>query len=190
MNSSIHRTAEVSASSDIGDGSVVWAFAQVRDGAKIGRSCIIGNGAYVDKNVVIGDSVKIQNSAQLFEGCQIDAEVFIGPGAIIANDAFPRSTNPDGSIKSASDWKLLATRVNRGASVGAGAILLGGITIGRYAMIGAGAVVTKDVPEHALVVGNPGKIIGAVGVCGHTQTEESPSECPICGAIKPMESTS
>ncbi len=189
MSTSIHPTAEVSPASEIGEGTVIWAFAQIREDAKIGQSCIIGTGVYVDKKVVIGDLVKIQNTAQLFEGCEIEDEVFIGPGVIVANDGYPRSTNPDGTLKSESDWNLMLTRINRGASVGARAVLIGGITIGRYAMIGAGAVVTKDVPEHAVVVGNPGVVIGLAGVCGHPQPDDSPSTCSTCGAGNPMEST-
>jgi acetyltransferase-like isoleucine patch superfamily enzyme len=187
LNVRIHPTAEISSASTIGDGSVVWAFAQVREEAKIGSNCIIGTGVYVDKNVVIGNSVKIQNTAQLFEGCELDDGVFIGPGVIIANDEYPRSTNPDGTLKSASDWRLAKTKINRGASIGARAVVLGGITVGRYAMIGAGAVVTKDVPEYAIVVGNPAKVIGIAGVCGHPQPDSSSPKCPMCGILNPLD---
>jgi UDP-2-acetamido-3-amino-2,3-dideoxy-glucuronate N-acetyltransferase len=186
----IHPSAEVSEKSKINSGTAIWAFAQVREGAAIGHDCILGTGTYVDRNVVIGNSVKIQNGAQLFEGANIEDNVFIGPGAIITNDRFPRSANPDGTIKTADDWTLQTTTVKRGASIGARAVLLGGITVGRFAMIGAGAVVIRDVPDNALVVGNPSKVIGIVGICGHPQADESVTVCDTCGISDPLTDSS
>jgi acetyltransferase-like isoleucine patch superfamily enzyme len=182
----IHPSAEVSTDSKIGKGTAIWAFAQVREGAVIGRDCILGTGTYIDRNVAIGNTVKIQNGAQLFEGAMIEDTVFIGPGVIITNDRSPRSANPDGTIKTLDDWTLQTTTVKRGASIGARAVLLGGITVGRFAMIGAGAVVVRDVPDNALVVGNPSKVIGIVGICGHRLDDETTLRCDSCGLSNPL----
>lgn len=162
----IHPTADVSAQAEIGEGTRVWANVQIRERAKIGRNCIIGRNSYVEFDVTIGDNVKIQNNSSLYVGLSIEDGVFIGPHVIFTNDKLPRAINPDGSLKSAADWHVGTTHVKYGAAIGAGAVIVTGVTIGRWAMIGSGSVVTKDVPDFALVVGNPARIIGYVSPTG------------------------
>jgi acetyltransferase-like isoleucine patch superfamily enzyme len=162
----IHPTAEVSPTSEFGNGTSVWHGAQVRERARLGANCIVGKNAYIDFDVVIGSNVKIQNNASLYHGLEIEDGVFVGPHVIFTNDRLPRAINPDGSLKSASDWVVGRTLVRYGAAIGAGAIVVTGVTVGRWALIGAGAVVTHDVPDHAIVVGSPARIIGYVSAKG------------------------
>ncbi len=162
----IHPTADVSPLAELGEGTRVWANVQIRERAKIGRNCIIGRNSYIDFDVTIGDNIKIQNNASLYVGLTVADGVFIGPHVIFTNDKLPRAINPDGSLKSAADWHVGKTYVQYGAAIGAGAIIVTGITIGRWAMIGSGAVVTKDVPDYALVVGNPARVIGYISSTG------------------------
>ncbi len=162
----VHPTALVAASAQIGDGSKVWMNAQVREDAHIGKECIIGKDAYIDFQVTIGDRCKIQNGALIYYAADLEEGVFVGPGAILTNDRVPRAVTPEGDLASATDWHAGHTRIHRGASIGAGAILLPDLTIGAYAMVGAGAVVTSSVPAHTLVVGNPARPIGFVCRCG------------------------
>ena len=136
----------------------IWHWAQVREGARIGQRCNIGKDVYIDATVVVGDDCKIQNFATLYRGLTVGNRVFIGPHACFTNDEYPRAVNPY--------WKIVATKVEDGASIGANATILCGLTIGKNAMVAAGAVVTKDVPAHALVAGGPAKIIGWVCDCG------------------------
>lgn len=163
----IHPTAEVSQDAQIGDGTQIWHQVQVREGARIGCHCILGKGVYVDREVQIGDRCKLQNGACLYHGVILEDGVFVGPSAILANDRLPRAINPDGSLKNDNDWEGGTIRICFGASLGAGAILLPGIVIGRHAMVGAGAVVARHVPDHGLVVGNPARLVGYVCRCGH-----------------------
>lgn len=172
----IHAQAEVSPEADIGDGTMVWRNVQIREKARIGRGCIIGQGAYVEYGVVIGDRVKIQNNASLYSGLTLEDGVFVGPHVVFTNDKVPRGINPDGSLKSADDWTVGSTLVRYGAAIGACAVIVTGVTVGRWAMVGSGAVVTKDVPDHALVVGNPARVAGWVSASGKrcaTQREAS-----------------
>jgi len=158
MTSQVHSTAEVSPTASVGDGTRVWHWAQIREGARIGRKCILGKDVYVDTGVVVGDKCKIQNFATLYRGVTLGDGVFIGPHACFTNDPYPRAVSPD--------WQIVPTTVEDGASIGANATILCGITIERNAMVAAGAVVTKDVPAHALVAGVPAKIVGWVCTCG------------------------
>jgi UDP-2-acetamido-3-amino-2,3-dideoxy-glucuronate N-acetyltransferase len=170
----IHPQADVSPEANIGHSSFIWRNAQVREQAQLGHHCIVGQNAYIDFEVVIGDNVKIQNNASLYHGLELEDGVFVGPHVIFTNDRVPRAINPDGTLKSADDWEVGRTRVCYGAAIGAGCVIVTGVTIGRWAMIGSGAVVTKDVPDHALVVGNPAHILGYVsakGVRCATQSE-------------------
>lgn len=183
----IHPTAEISAQAQVGAGTRIWAYAQVREFAIIGERCNIGKGVYVDTRVRVGSNVKIQNNASLFEGVTVEDGVFIGPHVCFTNDMFPRAINLDGSLKSAHDWDVTATTVEYGASLGAGAIVRCGITIGRFALVGAGSVVTRDVAPHELVVGNPARARGYVCQCAY-QLERVREEndrllgyCPRCG---------
>jgi UDP-2-acetamido-3-amino-2,3-dideoxy-glucuronate N-acetyltransferase len=162
----IHPIADVSPKAEIGDGSLIWRNAQIREHATLGHNCIVGQSAYIDFAVVIGDNVKIQNNASLYYGLELEDGVFVGPHVIFTNDRIPRAINPDGSLKSADDWEVGRTRVCYGAAIGAGAVIVTGVTIGRWAMVGAGAVVTKDVPDHALVAGSPARILGYVSAKG------------------------
>jgi len=180
----IHPTADVSPRASLGAGTKVWHQAQVREGAVLGRNCILGKGAYVDFDVQIGDNVKIQNRASVYHGVTLESGVFVGPHAIFTNDKMPRAINPDGSLKSDDDWELGRILVKEGASIGAGAIIVTGVTIGRFAMVGAGAVVTKDVPDHGLVYGNPARLHGYVCACGQKlerTADEALWKCPACG---------
>jgi len=136
------------------------------DARAIGCDCILGKGVYVDKDVVVGDRCKIQNRASIFHVVTLGAGVFVGPHAVFTNDRYPRAINPDGSMKSDDDWDAGETHVGDGASVGAGAVVLPGVTIGAWAMVAAGAVVTTDVREHAIVKGNPARFAGWACTCG------------------------
>ncbi|HHS98094.1 MAG TPA: N-acetyltransferase [Chloroflexi bacterium] len=163
----IHPTAEVSPQAQIGEGTSIWHQAQVREGARIGRNCILGKGVYVDAGVVIGDNVKVQNYVSIYHGVTIEDGVFCGPHCVFTNDKRPRAINPDGSLKAADDWEVVETRVGRGASIGANAVIVCGVTIGEWAMVGAGSVVSRDVPDYGLVWGNPARLRGFVCPCGH-----------------------
>lgn len=178
----VHPTADVAESATIGAGTKIWHEAQVRDRATIGRNSILGKGSYIDEDVIIGSNVKIQNRASIYKECTIEDGVFIGPHVCFTNDVFPRAINPDGSLKSADDWSPGRTVVRYGASIGAGSIILPNRTIGRFAMVGAGSVVTRDVPDHGLVLGNPARLVGQACVCGARLTvDEGTSRCPACG---------
>lgn len=183
---SIHETAEVSERAHIGEDTKVWHQAQIRENARLGANCIIGKGVYIDFGVVIGSKVKIQNGASVYHGVTIEDGVFIGPGACLTNDKYPRAITPAGDLKRDDDWEVEPITVKHGASVGAGAVVLPGVVVGRFAMIGAGAVVTRDVPDHGLVQGNPARLVGFVCKCGR-QLEERGTEheiaqmwCPHC----------
>jgi UDP-2-acetamido-3-amino-2,3-dideoxy-glucuronate N-acetyltransferase len=162
----IHPTADVSPDASIGDDSRIWDHVRIRERAVIGDECVIGRGAYIDAGVHIGDRVKIQNDALIYHGVSVASGVFIGPGAILTNDRFPRAVTADGRLATMDDWTLTETHLGYGCSVGAGAVVVAGGDIGQFATVGAGAVVTKRVPDHGLVVGNPAALIGWVCDCG------------------------
>ncbi len=169
---SIHPSASVEDGVTIGAGTRIWSNVQVRRGARIGRSCVFGRNSSVDLDVVVGDHVKVQNNASLYEGVELEDGVFIGPHVIFTNDRVPRAINPDGSLKNTDDWELGRTFVRTGAALGAGATVVTGVEIGLWAMVGSGAVVTGDVPPHALVVGNPARIVGYVSAAGRRCTTQ------------------
>ena len=160
-------------SDDIGPGTRIWAFAHVLEGARIGSDCKVGGHVFVEGGVVVGNAVTIKNGVQLFSGVTVEDEVFLGPGAVFTNDASPRAPYPKGP----GGWR--ATLVRRGATVGANATILSGLTIGCWAMVGAGSVVTGDVPGHAIVVGNPARQAGWACRCGLTLPDSL--ACPACG---------
>ncbi len=180
METYIHATAEVSPKADIGPGCKIWNHAQVRESAVLGSCCNVGKNAYIDSGVRIGDNVKIQNNVSIYD-VDVGDSVQLGPGVIVTNDMYPRAFLWD-------EARRVRTVIKEGASVGANATVIGGSTIGRYALVGAGSVVTKDVPDHALVYGNPARIEGFVCFCGtklggHSLHVGNDLEftCPDCG---------
>jgi UDP-2-acetamido-3-amino-2,3-dideoxy-glucuronate N-acetyltransferase len=185
----IHPTAEVSPSAQIGEGTSVWNQVQIREGAVIGRNCILSKDVYIDFGVRIGDNVKIQNGVSVYHGVTIDDGAFVGPYVCFTNDKYPRAINPDGSLKQATDWEVSQTRVCYGATLGARAVILPGVTIGEWAMVAAGAVVTRDVPDYGLVAGHPARLRGFACPCGcrlqHTAQDEKGvrAQCPRCGTV-------
>ncbi len=166
----IHPAAEVSSAAVIGAGTLIWRQAHIREGAHIGEMCNIGKGVYVDTHVHIGSCVKIQNHTSIFEGVTLEDGVFVGPHVCFTNDLHPRAINPDGTLKSASDWEITPTLVKYGASIGAAAVILCGLTIGEFALIGAGSMVTRDVLPYALAFGNPAMQRGFVCRCARRFT--------------------
>jgi len=176
----IHPSADIAADCHIGEGTSIWNNAQVRGGARIGSRCNIGKDVYIDTGVVIGDGVKIQNGVSVYRGVTVEDDVFLGPHMTFTNDLYPRAFN--------AGWRLTETLVKRGASIGANATIVCGHTIGEYAMVAAGSVVTRDVPGYGLVMGNPARLRGYVCRCGrrlagHTGPEQSAGTyaCPQCG---------
>jgi acetyltransferase-like isoleucine patch superfamily enzyme len=186
MAALIHSTAEVSPEAVIGAGTTVWARSHVREGARLGSNCIVGEGVYIDADVRIGDNVKIQNGALLYRRLTVADGVFIGPQVCFTNDLRPRSVTPSGTRKDNQDWTPGESRVEVGASLGAAVVVLPGIRIGPWAMVGAGALVTHDVPEHALVLGSPARQVGWVCACGERLVVVDPGQatrrwrCPRC----------
>jgi acetyltransferase-like isoleucine patch superfamily enzyme len=179
----IHPTADVSPSAQIGAGTLIWHRAHVREHAAIGANCVIGKDVYVDFEVQIGNNVKIQNGAQLYHGVCIEDGVFIGPQVCLTNDRNPRAITPNGAVKGVDDWTVGRTVIRYGASLGAGAIIIAGVTIGRFAMVGAGAVVTQDVPDYGLVVGVPARMAGYVCACGQRlEVDGQEGRCAACGS--------
>lgn len=159
-------SADVDSSATLGDGSSIWHLAQIRDQVVLGANCIIGRGAYIGSGVILGDNCKVQNYALVYEPAQIGNGVFIGPAVVLTNDQFPRAINPDLSRKSGSDWDAVGVTIHDGASIGARAVCVAPVTIGKWALVAAGAVVTRDVPDFALVAGVPAKRIHWVGRAG------------------------
>lgn len=166
MSSFIAHSADVSDSASIGENTKIWHLAQVREEAVIGADCVIGRGAYIDHGVTVGANSKIQNYALVYAPAKLGRGVFIGPAAVLTNDMFPRACTPDLGIKEADDWTAQGTEIGDGASIGAHAVIVPGLTIGAWATVAAGAVVTRDVPDHALMVGMPARRVGWVGKSG------------------------
>jgi UDP-2-acetamido-3-amino-2,3-dideoxy-glucuronate N-acetyltransferase len=169
MKTFIHKTAEISEKAKIGEGTLVWNNSQVREKAVVGKNCILGKNVYIDEGVIIGDNVKIQNNVSVYKGTIIESGVFVGPHVVFTNDKVPRAINGDGTLKNNDDWEIGEILVKYGASIGASSTILPGITIGEYALIGSGSVVTKDVPGYALVYGNPAKTMGKVNKDGRIE---------------------
>jgi len=182
----IHASADVATEAVIAESASIWHLAQVREGARLGEQVIVGRGAYVGTGVAVGENCKIQNYALVYEPAHLEAGVFIGPAAVLANDQYPRAVNPDGTQKSGHDWEPVGVHVKQGASIGARATCVAPVTIGRWALVAAGSVVIRDVPDFGLVAGTPARRIGWVGQAGHRLqaiAERSGAyRCPITGA--------
>lgn len=177
----IHPSAEVEPGASIGEGTRIWHHCHVRRDAVIGTGCVLGYGVYIDAGVHIGNNVKLQNRVSVYHGVTIEDGVFVGPHVAFTNDKHPRAVLPDGSLSTDDDWTVSPIWVRQGASIGAGAVVLPGVTIGPWAMAGAGAVVTRDVPAHGLVTGNPARLRGYVCRCGRNLDSRGETwHCPAC----------
>ena len=166
----VHPTAEVSAKAKIGAGTKIWHQAQIRENAVIGKDCVISKSAYVDFGVRIGNNVKIQNHVSVYHGVTVEDDVILAPNATFTNDRYPRAF--------LADWTVTPTLIKKGASICANATIVCGNTVGAYAMVGAGAVVTSDVPDYGLVFGNPARVRGFVCKCAHKLVEDESKKSP------------
>ena len=162
----VHASADLEADVSVGPGTSIWHRAQIRVGARIGAECIIGRDAFIDEGVHLGNRVKVQNGALVYHGVTVEDGVFIGPGAILTNDRYPRAITSTGDLARGDDWVVSPIVIRKGASIGAGAIVVAGVDVGSFATVGAGAVVTRPVRDYALVAGNPARRIGWVCACG------------------------
>lgn len=173
-----HPTSEVLAES-IGEGTKIWQNSQVLKGARVGNQCVIGHNCLVGGKAVLGNGVKLESNIDVWDMVTLEDYVFVGPSAVFTNDPTPRAKYPKSAYPEYGAW--LPTNVKEGASIGANATIVCGVTIGRWAMVGAGAVVTKDVPDFALVVGIPAKQIGWVCECANRlEFVESQADCSVC----------
>jgi acetyltransferase-like isoleucine patch superfamily enzyme len=184
MGTRIEASADVSPDAEIGAGSQVWHLAQIREGATLGEGCIIGRGAYIGTGVTLGANCKVQNYALVYEPASLADGVFVGPAVVFTNDQYPRAVNPDGSLKSASEWQAVGVTVDTGAAIGARAVCVAPVRIGAWSTVAAGAVVTRDVAPHALVAGVPARRIGWVGHAGaRLQERDGRLHCPVSGQV-------
>ncbi|WP_066584997.1 acyltransferase [Cellulomonas timonensis] len=179
--------ADVDDSATLGPGARVWHLAQVREDAVVGAECVIGRGAYLGPGVRVGDRCKIQNHALVYEPAVLEDGAFIGPGVVLTNDHLPRAVNPDGALKSGDDWHAVGVTVRTGAAVGARAVCVAPVVIGRWAMVAAGAVVTRDVPDFALVAGVPARRVRWIGRTGEALVPDDsvPDDGAPDGAVTP-----
>lgn len=194
----IAESADIDPGAIIGAGTRVWHLAQVRGRAKVGTNCVVGRGAYIGDGTIVGDNCKIQNYALVYEPAELADGVFIGPAAVLTNDEYPRAVNPDGTVKNSSDWHAVGVSVGEGAAIGARAVCVAPVRVGAWALVAAGAVVTKDVPDHAIVAGVPARQVGWVGKAGQplAQTDDGLWQCPVSstryrvvdGVLKPESS--
>jgi UDP-2-acetamido-3-amino-2,3-dideoxy-glucuronate N-acetyltransferase len=189
----VHASAELEANVSVGPKTSIWNRAVLRNGAVVGAECVVGRDAFIDEGVRLGDRVKVQNGALVYHGVTVGNGVFIGPGAILTNDRYPRAVTATGDLARADDWVVSPINLADGCSIGAGAVVVAGASVGRFATVGAGSIVTRDVPDYALVAGNPARRLGWVCACGSRLVEPSgssagpdptpgaPLACPRCG---------
>ena len=184
---SVHPTAEVSPDAAVGQRTMVWHLAQIREHAQVGRECVIGRGVYLGPGVAVGDRCKIEHQALLYEPTVLEDGVFVGPGVVFTNDLHPRAVNLDGRPKGPEDSEAVGVHVGEGASIGARAVVVAPARVGRGAMVAAGAVVTRDVPDFALVAGVPARRLGWVGRAGVRL--DSHLRCPVTGQQYAVDTT-
>ncbi len=184
MAGRVQPSADVDERATLGEGTSVWHLAQVREGAVVGADCVIGRGAYIGSGVRMGDRCKVQNYALVYEPAVLEDGVFVGPAVVFTNDHFPRAVAPDGSLKTADDWDPVGVTVRTGASIGARAVCVAPVTVGRWALVAAGSVVVKDVPDFALVAGVPARFVRWVGRAGVPLEADGGGRwrCPRTGA--------
>ena len=175
METFIHHQALVEEGVRLGAGTQVWSRSHLRSGVATGLDCIIGGGVYLDSGVVLGDRCKVQNEALIFSPASIGDSVFVGPGVICTNDHVPRAVTPSGELKRASDWVSEGVVIHEGASIGAGAVCIAPVAIGRWSMVAAGSVGTRDVLPFSLVLGVPAHHFAWVGKSGHRLVRDSKS---------------
>jgi acetyltransferase-like isoleucine patch superfamily enzyme len=185
MEPRVMPTADVDERANLGAGTTVWHLAQIREDATIGANCVVGRGVYVGPGVRIGNNVKLQNYALIYEPARLADGVFVGPAAVLTNDTYPRAVTPEGRLKSADDWHAVGVVIQEGAAIGARAVCVAPLTVGRWALVAAGAVVVADVPDFAMVAGVPARRIGWVGRSGVRLIARSGGrfECPQTGAM-------
>lgn len=159
LRTNIHSTAEVHESAIVPSSARIWHYAQVRENVRIGENCVIGRNVYIGPGVVIGNNCKIQNNALIYEPAVLEDGVFVGPAVVLTNDKNPRAVNLDGSIKGASDWLMVGVTIREGAAIGANSTCIAPVEIGRWSLVGAGSVVTRDVPDNTTVAGNPARLL-------------------------------
>jgi len=178
LNYYLHESSFVDKNTSIGEGTKIWHFSHVQSGSVIGNNCSLGQNVNIGNNVIIGDNVKIQNNVSIYEGVELEEFVFCGPSMVFTNIKTPRSEFPQRGTEF-----YQKTLVKKSVSIGANATIICGVTLGEYSMIGSGSVITKDVPAFALVIGNPGKIIGWVNRRGH-RLQFDEGEISKCGNYK------
>ncbi len=187
MTARVHETADVEEGADVAESATVWRHAHVRRGARVGPDCVVGAGAFIDTGVVLGDRVKVQNNALVYSPAVVDDGAFVGPAAVLTNDRTPRAVTSDGASRSKSDWRAVGVHLRAGCSIGAHAVCVAPVTVGCWAMVAAGAVVTQDVADHALVAGVPARRIGWVGRAGvrlvPTADGQDRLTCPATGEV-------
>ena len=184
MSVRIVESADVDERAEVGDGTSIWHLAQVRENAVLGENCVVGRGAYVGPGVRMGSNCKLQNYALVYEPAVLEDGVFVGPAVVFTNDHYPRAVAPDGTLKRGDDWEAVGVTVREGASIGARSVCVAPVTIGRWALVAAGSVVVRDVPDFALVVGTPARRLRWVGHAGvplEQDDAEGTWRCPQTG---------